>query len=130
MTIRKRMASQPKEQIMWIDLTVSVKQSEMPSQFSQFFDIVRPHAGSSLESEIRRQDPLLLLFDFDYPERPGLKLLEITKKHFPSVPILMSTTQHSESLVVGPFVRAYGTSSSSRPPNTIASDVSLRCTSW
>ncbi len=97
------MSSQPKAQIMWVDLTVSVRQSELPSLFSQFFDIVRPHAGSSLESEIRRQDPQLLLFDFDYPERPGLKLLEFTKKHFPSVPILMLTTQHSESLAVWAF---------------------------
>jgi len=88
---------------MWVDLTVSIRQSELPSLFSQFFEIVRPHSGSSLESEIRRQEPQLLLFDFDYPERPGLKLLEITKKQFPSVPILMSTIQHSESLAVWAF---------------------------
>ena len=88
---------------MWIDLTVSVRQSELPELFSRYFDVVRPSAGSSLQSEIKRQVPNLLLFDFDYPERAGLKLMESTKRQFPSIPILMSTVQHSESLAVWAF---------------------------
>jgi YesN/AraC family two-component response regulator len=88
---------------MWIDQTVSVRQSELPALFGEYFDIVKPHAGSSLHSEIERQNPNLLLFDFDFPERPGLKLMEITKRDFPSVPILMTTVQHSESLAVWAF---------------------------
>jgi YesN/AraC family two-component response regulator len=90
-------------QMMWVDLTVSVKQSELPRQFADNFHITRPHAGSSLEAEIVRQLPDLLLFDFDYPERPGLKLLEVTKAQFPSIPLLMMTVQHSESLAVWAF---------------------------
>jgi YesN/AraC family two-component response regulator len=97
------MYSHRKAQIMWIDQTVSVRQSELPSLFGEYFDIVKPHAGSSLQSEIMRQRPRLLLFDFDYPERPGLRLLEITKQQFPSIPILMTTVQHSESLAVWAF---------------------------
>lgn len=88
---------------MWIDQTVSVRQSELPTLFGEYFDIVKPHAGSSLHSEIQRQAPCLLLFDFDYPERPGLKLMELTKLQFPRVPILMTTMQHSESLAVWAF---------------------------
>lgn len=97
------MHTQPKAQIMWIDQTVSVKQSELPVLFGEYFEITTPHAGSSLQSEIKRQAPSLLLFDFDYPERPGLKLLELTKRQFPSIPILMTTVQHSESLAVWAF---------------------------
>jgi len=88
---------------MWIDQTVSVKQSELPALFGEYFTVTKPHAGSSLHSEIKRQAPSLLLFDFDYPERPGLKLLEHTKRQFPSIPILMTTVQHSESLSVWAF---------------------------
>ena len=72
------MSKQAKAQIMWVDQTVSVKQSELPVLFGEYFEITRPHGGSSLHSEIKRNTPSLLLFDFDYPERPGLKLLELT----------------------------------------------------
>ena len=88
---------------MWVDLTVSVQQAELPESLMDVFDIVRPHDGNSLESEIKRQKPQMLLFDFDYPERPGLKLLERTKQQFPGIIILMTTLQHSESLAVWAF---------------------------
>ena len=88
---------------MWVDQTVSVRQSELPTLFAEYFDIVKPHGGSSLHAEIQRQVPSLLLFDFDYPERPGLKLMELTKQQFPRIQILMTTVQHSESLAVWAF---------------------------
>ena len=88
---------------MWVDLTVSVRESEVPQRFRTDFDLVSPHAGSSLEFEIERQTPHLLLFDFDYPERTGLKLMESTKKRFPKIPVIMMTVQHSESLAVWAF---------------------------
>ena len=88
---------------MWVDLTVSVRQSELPEQVRSSFDIVRPSAARPLASEIDRLKPDLLLFDFDYPERPGLKLLERTKREFPGIPVLFMTVQHSESLAVWAF---------------------------
>jgi YesN/AraC family two-component response regulator len=97
------MADQIKPRMMWVDLAASVKQAELPPLFDKYFNIVRPHSVSSLESEIKRQEPQLLLFDYDYPERPGLKLLEITKRQFPSIPVLLMTVQHSESLATWAF---------------------------
>jgi YesN/AraC family two-component response regulator len=88
---------------MWVDLTASVRQAELPGFLTDVFDVVRPHDGNSLEAEIRRQQPRILLFDFDYPERPGLKLLERTKQQFPGTIVLMMTLQHSESLAVWAF---------------------------
>ena len=88
---------------MWVDLTVSVKQSEVPDHFLKCFSLVRPHSGSSLQSEIERLRPDVLLFDFDFPERPGLKLMERTKKEFARIPVIMMTVQHSESLAVWAF---------------------------
>lgn len=89
--------------MMWVDLNVSVREGELPPLFSRYFEIIRPHAGNSLDAEIERRNPATLLFDFDFPERPGLKLLEFTKKRFASIPIVMMTVQHSESLAVWSF---------------------------
>lgn len=97
------MSGEKKPTMMWVDLTTSVRQPELPEQIVNAFDILRPHAGSSVEAEIRRQRPDTLLFDFDYPERPGLKLMERTKRQFPGIAILMMTVQHSESLAVWAF---------------------------
>lgn len=94
---------QIKPKLLWADQTVSVKQAELPPLYHEYFEVVEPYAGSSLSAEIRRHAPQVLLFDYDYPERPGLRLLEMTKREFPAVPILMSTIQHSESLSVWAF---------------------------
>ncbi len=97
------MSSQMKSRMLWVDLAISVKQSELPALFNKYFDVIRPHSVSSLESEIKRHEPRLILFDFDYPERPGMKLLEITKRQFPSIALLMMTVQHSEALATWAF---------------------------
>ena len=97
------MSTQVKSRMLWVDLALSVKQSELPALFSKYFEVIRPHSVGSLESEIKRHDPQLILFDFDYPERPGLKLLEVTKRQFPSVALLMMTVQHSEALATWAF---------------------------
>jgi len=97
------MSSQNKSRMLWVDLAISVKQSELPALFNKYFEVIRPHSVSSLESEIKRREPQLILFDFDYPERPGMKLLEITKRQFPSIALLMMTVQHSEALATWAF---------------------------
>ena len=97
------MSSQIKLRMLWVDLAISVKQSELPAVFNKYFEVIRPHSVSSLESEIKRHEPQLILFDFDYPERPGMKLLEITKRQFPSIALLMMTVQHSEALATWAF---------------------------
>jgi len=97
------MSSQIKLRMLWVDLAISVKQSELPAVFNRYFEVIRPHSVSSLESEIKRHEPQLILFDFDYPERPGMKLLEITKRQFPSIALLMMTVQHSEALSTWAF---------------------------
>ena len=99
----KRTSSTANPTLLWVDLNVSVKDGELPGLFSQYFEVRRPHAGSTLEAEIGRQDPDAIIFDFDFPERPGLKLMEITKKQFASIPMVMMTTQHSEAMAVWAF---------------------------
>lgn len=47
--------------------------------------------------------PDALCFDYDYPDRASLELLQNTKQAHPSIPILMLTVQHSEELAVWAF---------------------------
>lgn len=88
---------------LWVDLTLSVQQAELPAPLQKDFDVQRSHAGSTVASEIHRLAPDFLLFDYDYPEQRGLKLLETTKQEFTSLPLVMMTIQHSESLAVWAF---------------------------
>jgi YesN/AraC family two-component response regulator len=45
----------------------------------------------------------VLVFDFDYPSKEGLRLLLAVKRRYPTVPILMITEEHSENLAVWAF---------------------------
>lgn len=54
-------------------------------------------------SAIRKQAPLAVLFQFDYPDLPGLASLRETKQQIPSVPVIMITQAHSEQLAVWAF---------------------------
>lgn len=68
--------------------------------------------GYHLEIVAPGQDPLPLMkarppiaacFQYDYPDLDGLASLRETKQAFPSIPLLMVTQAHSESLAVWAF---------------------------
>ena len=89
----------------WVDLTVAVKEGEPPAELRRWCDIVYC-------SDLERIDDLLLegapeidliCFDFDYPDRAGLRLLRSTKIAYPSLPCIMLTVQHSEALAIWAF---------------------------
>ncbi len=44
--------------------------------------------------------PILLCFEYDYPDIHGLSLLQQVRQRFPSLPVIMVTEQHSEALAV------------------------------
>lgn len=52
---------------------------------------------------IKRTSPMAVCFHFDYPDARGLTDLRLTKRLLPSVPLLMITQAHSESLAVWAF---------------------------
>jgi len=86
--------------IIWFDMTITTRHAEIDQNFLDHFDIhyvsnpKRPHDELELESAVA------ICFEFDYPDRPGLSILRITKDRYPQVPILMLTAQHSEGLAV------------------------------
>ncbi|HEX6996380.1 MAG TPA: response regulator transcription factor [Gammaproteobacteria bacterium] len=89
--------------LLWIDLTVSVHDSETLEAFESFFRVHRVSALASIDSEIARLKPDALCFDYDYPTKQSLQALQETKSKHRSLPILMLTVQHSESLAVWAF---------------------------
>jgi AraC-like DNA-binding protein len=64
--------------------------------------VVTP-AESAVEALDRGDAPFAVCFDFDYPATSDLADLQEMKQARPSVPIVMVTEQHSESLAVWAF---------------------------
>jgi YesN/AraC family two-component response regulator len=89
--------------LLWIDMTVSVHDPATATAFSDAFNVHMSSALSSIESEIERVAPDVICFDYDFPTKQGLKLLQRIKKAHPSFPVLMLTVQHSEELAVWAF---------------------------
>ncbi len=86
--------------IVWIDMTIATRHSEVDAHFLESFDIRYGTVPNLLQNELDIQPGEALAFEFDYPDRPGLSLLRRTKQRYPHVPILMLTAQHSEQLAV------------------------------
>lgn len=84
-------------------MTVSVRDPEAETAFRKHCRVQSLPPLVSIDSEIERVMPDGLCFDFDYPTMDGLKTLRETKNKHRSVPILMLTVQHSESLAVWAF---------------------------
>lgn len=92
-----------KHSVLWLDMTVSVRDAGASVVFDKAFDVHRLAPLSSIRSDIERIKPAVALFDFDFPTKQGLNLLKETKRTFPSLPLLMLTVQHSEALAVWAF---------------------------
>ncbi|NNE61661.1 MAG: response regulator, partial [Woeseia sp.] len=92
-----------KPTLLWIDRTVSVKHAELSPLFSEYCDVVPHPRSAELEPALSRGGFDGICFDVDYPDQDALDLLRKTKAQFPSIPILMLTTQHSEALAVWAF---------------------------
>ena len=55
---------------------------------------------SKLIDYVNNLSPDVICFEFDYPDFKCLKTLELTKKSFPSIPIIMITEHHDENLAI------------------------------
>jgi len=87
----------------WLDLTVSTQESSLPRFFYESCDIVPYTDLEKLRVQLHERPPAAVLIDFDYPSKSGLANAAALKSEFPSIPMLMLTTQHSESLAVWAF---------------------------
>jgi YesN/AraC family two-component response regulator len=92
-----------KYRLLWLDMTVSVRDAETQRGFDGTFEIHRRAPLASIESDIERLRPAVAFFDFDFPTKQGLNLLRETKRSHPGLPLIMLTVQHSEALAVWAF---------------------------
>jgi len=91
--------------LLWLDLTVSLKDAEPQAAFRPWAEVIRCVDVEQLEDVLALKGSQcdLICFDFDYPDRAGLRLLRSTKAGYPSLPIVMLTVQHSEALAIWAF---------------------------
>ena len=86
--------------LIWFDMTITTRHAEQGERFRDHFDIHYSSCPNHPEDEPELESAAALCFEFDYPDRPGLSVLCRTKERFPSIPILMLTSQHSEQLAI------------------------------
>lgn len=89
--------------MLWLDMTVSVRETEQSRAFEDFFSIHHLAMPASIDAEITRVRPDVICFDFDFPTKHGLKTLQQIKQAHASLPVIMLTVQHSEALAVWAF---------------------------
>jgi len=92
-----------KLRLLWVDLTVTGADPALPEGIERLFEVTRCAGSHGLSREMSRVKPEVVCFDYDFPERAGLRLAAETKQTYPSIPMLMSTVQHSESLAIWAF---------------------------
>lgn len=92
-----------KPKLLWVDLTVSVRRAELSIELSQVCEVQACPSPDRLDDLIRRGGFHGVCFDLDYPDQSSLDLLRRTKARYPSLPIILLTLQHSESLATWAF---------------------------
>ena len=93
----------PKLQTLWVDQLVSLKEGELPVGFSESCETIYCPDTQRVHELLDRHEIDFVCFDFDYPDRTALRVLRDFKRAYPSLPVLMLTVQHSESLAIWAF---------------------------
>lgn len=86
--------------LVWFDMTIATHHAEVDRNFSEHFDIRHCSNPKYPDDDLISDSGVIICFEYDYPDRPGLSLLRTTKERYPKIPILMLTTHHSERLAV------------------------------
>ena len=86
-----------------MDQLTSSKTSTIPSELLDNFSPQTCSSPETLPELLKHVDASAIFFDFDYPDRRRLSAFADTKNRFSSIPIVMLTLQHSESLAVWAF---------------------------
>jgi AraC-like DNA-binding protein len=84
--------------VLWVDLRLDRREPAAPS-----FDAVNCRAVTSvakIETEVGSGRPDAIVFEYDYPDTARLVSLQMVKRRFARVPVLMYTKTHSEQLAI------------------------------
>ena len=86
--------------ILWMDLRVVNGHMGAANNLNEKWVVSQDDNIGRLDYHIRDLDPKLICFDFDFPDISSLKAMRRTRRTFPSLPIIMLTKQHSETLAI------------------------------
>jgi AraC-like DNA-binding protein len=89
-----------KPTLFWVEQLVASRGSEIPDVLINNFSVRSIATTNSLELMIADIKPAAVFFDYDYPDRRRLSEFARIKSACPSVPVVMVTLQHSESLAI------------------------------
>jgi AraC-like DNA-binding protein len=89
--------------VFWVDQLAGSQSSEVPAGLLDKFRMRVVTGIEQLERLMTEVRPAGVFFDFDYPDRRRLQGFERFKSKHPSVPVVLVTLQHSESLAVWAF---------------------------
>jgi AraC-like DNA-binding protein len=89
--------------MLWIDLRVSDEDWSLPIGMDEFFTIRHCANPDSIDSALKTHTPDVICFDFDYPDRAGLHFAQEAKKTYSSIPMILTTLQHSEKMAIWTF---------------------------
>ena len=84
----------------WLDLTRSTAHGELPQTVSQACEIWRAADFEAAQSILTERNPDWIFVDFDYPNSSLLRQAKAFNQLNASIPMVVSTVQHSEALAV------------------------------
>ncbi len=90
-------------QILWVDLLAASKTTEIPPVLKERFAVRVVRNTDYLTQEVATPAVLAVIYDCDYTDRNRLMLIRSVREANPSVPFVLATLQHSESLAVWAF---------------------------
>lgn len=89
--------------ILLINLNQSDSESDVMRLPGDHFRFAYVSDTDAIPETLRSLTPILICFEYDYPDIPRLAALQQTKLAYPAFPIVMVTRQHSEDLAVWAF---------------------------
>ena len=89
--------------LLWVDMTVAQRPDDLPTAVTSRCRVIRAHRAQTVDHHLLRTTPDAVFFDFDYPDQAGLSHCVSIKQAHPSLPMVMLTVQHSETLAVWAF---------------------------
>ena len=86
--------------LLWFDCCNSARSAELLDEPRRQFTVIEEAGLAQASAAIARSSPRVLAFEFDYPDRAQLRLLQVVRRTHAALPLLMFTVQHSEALAV------------------------------
>lgn len=86
--------------VLWMDLRLIRDEVGFDRYASEDWTVYCVSDPDQVVREICERAPILLCFEYDFPDTSSLSALRQARRLFPSIPIIMLTEQHSEALAI------------------------------